>query len=221
MRKYFFTGFITLLPIALTVIIAGWLFDLFTAPLAGMAESVILAYEKKWNLRLDQHTTLVIFLSRILAFVLLTALIFLLGFLGRRFFMSFLLRLTDRLLSHIPFVRTIYRLTNEVTKAVFSDSKKTFKETVLVPFPHHDARAIGFVTGDSPSVFKEKTQTDLAIFVPTSPHPMSGFVLLTPKKIVLPVDVSVEEAFKFIISCGVIHPGEHAPSEASPPGKPT
>lgn len=208
MRKYFFTGFITLLPIALTAIIAVWLFDLFTTPLAGLTERLIFASEKKWGISLENHDIFVIFLSRILAFILLILVIFVLGFLGRKFFINFFLRLTERIFSHIPLVRTIYRLSHEITKAVFSDSKKTFKETMLVPFPHDGAHAIGFLTGESPSVFKEKTQTDLAIFVPTAPHPMSGFVLLTPKKIALPVDVSVEEAFKFIISCGVIHPGE-------------
>lgn len=216
MKKYFFTGFITLLPIALTVIIAVWLFDLFTTPLAGIMETLIRAYEKKLNLSLENHATLVVFLSRVLAFILLIILIFFLGVLGRKFLMNFFLRLTDRLFSHIPLVRTIYRLSNEITKAVFSENKKTFKETVLVPFPHHEAHAIGFLTGESPSVFKEKTQTDLAIFVPTAPHPMSGFVLLTPKKIVIPVDVSVEDAFKFIISCGVIHPGEQPPASDTP-----
>jgi len=59
-------------------------------------------------------------------------------------------------------------------------------------------------------------KTDLAVFVPTAPHPMSGFVLLTPQKIVIPVDVSVEDAFKFLISCGVIHPGESIPSKDKP-----
>ncbi len=217
MKKYFFTGFITLLPIALTLIIAVWLFDLFTTPLVGIMEALIRAYEKKWSLSLENHASLVVFLSRVLAFILLLILIFLLGVLGRKFLIDFFLRLTDRLFSHIPLVRTIYRLSNEITKAVFSENKKTFKETVLVPFPHNQAHAIGFLTGESPSVFKEKTQTDFAIFVPTAPHPMSGFVLLTPKKIVIPVDVSVEDAFKFIISCGVIHPGEQPGASDTPP----
>lgn len=214
MKKYFFTGFVTLLPIALTIIIAVWLFDLFTTPLAGLMESVILTYEKKWNLSLGSHDTLVIFLSRVLAFILLLVLIFVLGFLGRKFLMKFFLRVMDKIFSHIPLVRTIYRLSHDITKAVFSENTKTFKGTVLVPFPYRDAYAIGFLTGDVPNLFKEKTQTDFAIFVPTAPHPMSGFILLTPKKHVVPVDVSIEEAFKFIISCGTLHPGESPPSES-------
>lgn len=215
MKKYFFTGFITLLPIALTLIIISWLFNLFTAPLAGITETLIIAYENKLGLSLTNHAELVIFLSRILALVLLVILIFILGFFGRRFLIHFFLKMTDRLFSNIPIIRTIHRLSQDITKAVFSDTKKTFKETVLLPFPHNDALAIGFVTGETPSVLRQKDQfqTDLAVFVPTAPHPMSGFVLLTPKKLTRPVDVSVEDAFKFLISCGVIHPGEPLPTQ--------
>ena len=85
---------------------------------------------------------------------------------------------------------------------------------MLIPFPNDETYAVGFVTGDTPEVLKEGSLplTDFAIFVPTAPHPMSGYVLLAPKKIVRHVDVSVEDAFKFLISCGVIHPGEAVPS---------
>lgn len=210
MKKYFFTGFITLLPIALTLIIVSWLFNLFTAPLAGITETLILAYEKNLGLSLANHDTLVIFLSRIFAFILLFALILFLGFCGQKFLINVFLKIPERLFGHIPLVGTVFRLSKDITKAIFSDSKKTFKETVLLPFPHRDALAVGFVTGETPPLFNQvdKPHTDLAVFVPTAPHPMSGFVLLTPKKIVMPVDVSVEDAFKFLISCGVIHPGE-------------
>jgi uncharacterized membrane protein len=210
MKKYFFTGFITLLPIALTLIIISWLFSLFTAPLSGITEAMILAYEKKLGLSLANHDVLVVFLSRIFALILLLLLILFLGFCGQKFLINVFLKIPERLFAHIPLVRTIYRLSHDITKAMFSENKKTFKETVLLPFPHHDALAVGFVTGETPPIFnqKDRPHTDLAIFVPTAPHPMSGFVLLTPKKIALPVDVSVEDAFKFLISCGVIHPGE-------------
>ncbi len=214
MKKYFFTGFIALLPLTLTYIIASWLFNLFTAPLAGVTEAIILGYEKQLGLSLEHHDTLVLFLSRVFALILLFILIIFLGFCGQKFLINIFLKIPEKLFSHIPFVRTIFRISNDITKAVFSDSKKTFKETVLLPFPHEDALAIGFVTGDTPPLLKEgKPQTDFVVFVPTAPHPMSGFVLLVPKKIVRPVDVSVEDAFKFLISCGVIHPGETPPAE--------
>jgi len=214
MKKYFFTGFIALLPLALTFLIANWLFNLFAAPLAGMTEAIILAYEKKWNLSLEHHDTLVLFLSRVFALLLLFVLILFLGFCGQKFLIKIFLKIPERLFSRIPLVRTIFRLSNDITKAVFSENKKTFKETVLLPFPHDQALTIGFVTGETPPMLKVgKVHTDFAVFVPTAPHPMSGYVLLVPKKIIHPVDVSVEDAFKFLISCGVIHPGETPPSE--------
>ena len=215
MKKYFFTGFITLLPIALTIIIVSWLFHLFTAPLAGITESILLAYEKNLGLSLENHDKLVLFLSRIFALILLLILILFLGFCGRRFLINFFLKIADRIFSHIPLVRTIYRLSRDITKAVFSENKKTFKETVLIPFPNQDSLAIGLVTGETPAIFNQGgiPKTELAVFVPTAPHPMSGFVLLVQKKMVFPVDVSVEDAFKFLISCGVVHPGEHIPTK--------
>jgi uncharacterized membrane protein len=214
MKKYFFAGFITLLPIALTIIIVKWLFDLFTAPLVGFTEWLIRHYEAQLGLSLKHHDTLVLFLSRIFAFIFLIALIFVLGICGRRFLNKYFTRFTDYLFSRIPLVKTIYRLSHDVTKAVFSDSQKAFKRTVLVPFPHHESLAVGFVTGDAPvSLQKQSPSTDLAVFVPTAPHPMSGFILLMPKNIALPVDVSVEDAFKFLISAGVLHPGDKTPSE--------
>ncbi len=211
MKKYFFTGFITLLPIGLTLIIAIWLFNLFTAPFTGLFKSLLLSHETELNLGPGNHDTLISFLSQICAFVFLMSVIFVLGVIGRKFFFNFFLNLTDTIFSRIPLVRTIYRLCHDITKAMFSDTKKTFKETVLVPFPHLETHAIGFVTGDVPQGFKEKTGAEIAIFVPTAPHPMSGYVLLSPKRLSVPVDVSVEDAFKFIISCGVIHPGEAPP----------
>ncbi len=214
MKKYFFTGFIALLPIALTLIIANWLFNLFTEPLVGITEMIIRSYEQNLGLSSTQHETLVLFLSRVFALIFLLLFIFLLGVCGRKFLSKIFYKIPERLFARIPLVGTIFRLSNDITKAMFQENTKTFKETVLLPFPHHEALAIGFVTGNAPDIFKHhESAPDLAVFVPTAPHPMSGFVLLTPKKIVIPVDVPVEDAFKFLISCGVIHPGEPLPSD--------
>lgn len=212
MKKYFFTGFITLLPLALTFLVANWLFGLFAAPLVGITKMIVL----KLGLSLEHHQALVLFLSRVLALIFLFVLILFLGFCGQKFLINIFMKIPERLFAHIPLVRSIFRLSKDITKAVFSDTKKTFRETVLLPFPHDEALAVGFVTGDTPDSLKnaELPQTDLVIFVPTAPHPMSGYVLLVPKKIARSVDVSVEDAFKFLISCGALHPGESPPSEA-------
>lgn len=212
MKKYFFTGFVTLLPLALTIIIASWLFNLFTAPLAGITETLILTYEKQLGLSLEHRETLVFFLSRVLALILLLVIILFMGFCGQRFLSHIFIKIPQRLFARIPLVGAIFRLSNDLTKAIFSEDKKTFKETILIPFPHDEALTIGFVTGNTPEMFNQgPIKTDLVIFVPTAPHPISGYVLFAPKKIIRHVDVSVEDAFKFLISCGVLHPGETPP----------
>lgn len=212
MKKYFFTGFVTLLPLALTIIIAVWLFNLFTAPLAGIMEMVILHFEKKLGLTPEHYASLVFLLSRILALALLLLIIFLLGICGQKLMLNLFQKFPEKLFARIPFIRSIFRLSKEVTDAVFAENTKTFKQTVLLPFPHSDALSIGFVTGNTPPILKgTKFETDFVIFLPTAPHPISGYVLLAPKKIVYPIDVSVEDAFKFLISCGVINP-EDSPS---------
>lgn len=209
MKKYFFTGFITLLPLTLTIVLVVWLFNLLTEPFIGITETFIISLEKRFGMSLETTSSLIAFLSRVFALIFLIILIFFLGICGQRFFTRFFLKIIDKIFSRIPFVRTIYRLCLDITKALFADTKKTFKQTVLVPFPHQEVLSIGFLTGETPEALKkDNALTDFAIFVPTAPHPMSGFVLLTPKQLVRPVDVSVEDAFKFLISCGVIHPGE-------------
>lgn len=212
MKKYLITGFLTLLPLALTFIIAKWLFDLFTTPFLGLVEHTVTKYEQSFNTSLTHHDAIVVFTSRVVVLVLLFVLVLVLGFFARRFFMKALLGVANKIFLKIPIVKTIYKLTKEVTHAVFAEDQKTFKQTVLVPFPMQDTHAIGFITGNIPPKLKKLIEeTDYTVFVPTAPHPISGFLLMAAKKDVKPVDVPVEEAFKFLISCGVLHPGDPVP----------
>jgi uncharacterized membrane protein len=207
MKKYLSTGFIILLPIALTCWIVLYLFDLFTAPLYKTLEAAILQYEESHGLSLAHHDTLVIFLSRVTAFILTFLLILLLGFCGRKFFVN--LDIGNRILKRIPFVGTLYRLTKDVTKAVFTTDQKAFKQTVLIPFPSADMHTLGFVTGGVPDALRKIIpEAEITVFVPTAPHPVSGYVLFCPKNAVYDVAVSTEETFKFLLSCGVILPQE-------------
>ncbi|MGL4540178.1 MAG: DUF502 domain-containing protein [Candidatus Rhabdochlamydia sp.] len=210
MKKYFFTGFITLLPLILTCIIVIWLVELVTTPFIGFAQDILLLHPQMPFFSLTNHEVVVKILSRLFALLFWLLVIFILGFFSRKFLMRTFLHLTDRLFSRLPFIKKIYKISHDLTKVVFSENEKTFKQTVLVPFPHKDAYALGFVTSEAlPKIFtKLDPAIEIAVFVPTAPHPMSGFILLTPKRLSHPVEVSVEDAFKFLISCGVIHPSQ-------------
>ena len=207
---------ITLLPIALTFMVISWLFHFFTGPFLGITQSIVIHFENRTGIDFEHHAELVLFISRLLALIFLLVVTFVLGFFGRRLFFKTIMHNASGLFLKIPFVKSVYRISKEVTGAVFSQEAKTFKKTILIPFPHSEAHTIAFLTGDAPFACKTALkELEMSVFVPTSPHPLSGFMLLSSKKNLTEVDVSVEEAFKFLLSCGAAHPGERPSSENS------
>ncbi len=214
MKKYLSTGFMILLPIALTIWIFMYLLNIFTTPLYKIVESGILWYEQKQGLSLLHHEILVSFFSRLIAFIVSVFIVLFLGFVGRRFFFNSLIQLTNSFMLRIPVVKTIYRLTKDITKAMFSTDQKTFKETVLIPFPSGESHTLAFVTGDVPESLKKAIKDlEVVVFVPTAPHPISGYMLFTSKKMLHKLDVSTEDTFKFLISCGVANLSQEAGPE--------
>jgi uncharacterized membrane protein len=207
MKKYLSTGLIILLPIALTYVIIRYVLDLFTTPLFAITEYTLSIIRNRYDLDYSHHELLVAFISRSTAFILTFLLIITLGFLGRRYFFKALLSYTNRLLVKIPFIGTIYRLTKDVTQAMFTSGTKAFKETVLVPFPTSESYALAFVTGQPPEILKGGLkELDVTLFVPTAPHPISGYILFANKNMTHPVKMSTEETVRFLISCGVTDP---------------
>jgi uncharacterized membrane protein len=208
MKKSFSTGLVILLPLALSIWVVKYLFDLFTDPLYGLIEKLFLSYEAKHGIvALQHHETLINLFSRLTALVLTLLLILILGYLGRKFFLHSLMKATNKLIFKIPIVGALYRLTKDIAKAMLSSEEKTFKDVALVPFPSKDTHTIGLVTGNVPQKFKELIPSiDVSIFVPTAPHPISGYVLFCPRASLHSLPISVEETFKFLISCGVVHP---------------
>lgn len=207
MKKYLSTGFIILLPIALTVWIVKYLFDLFTAPLYNIIEDLFIAYEKSQGLSLLHHTTLVTFISRIVAFIFTFLLILGLGFLGRKFFFEKLVSWFSKILLKIPVVSTIYRLTKDVTKAMLATDQKMFKETVLVPFPSDNMHTLGFITGTTPpEILQHIPSSPITVFIPTAPHPISGYILFSDKESLPSVQISTEDTLKFLLSIGTAKP---------------
>ncbi|MES2344726.1 MAG: DUF502 domain-containing protein [Chlamydiota bacterium] len=214
MKKYFLTGLIILAPFALTLVIVIYLFDLFTTPFLGLVEGLVTTFAETSPHKFLQHKNLILFFSRVIALITLVIVILLLGFLGRKFFFDTLIHWINRIFLKIPFVKNVYRVSKDVTKAFFAQTGKTFKKTVLLPFPHKNTYSLGFVTGNIPEPIKRILKdVDLAVFVPTAPHPFSGFIVLTSKEEAREVDITTEEAFKFLVSCGVVMPGEPVPEK--------
>jgi len=126
------------------------------------------------------------------------------NYVGRR-----LLVWTEAMLGRIPLVRTIYGGIKKLAETVLSDQSVSFRQAVLIEYPRKGIWSIAFITGSPISEVQEKTRTTvLTCFVPTTPNPTSGFILLVPESEVIRLDMSVEEAMRLVISLGVVTPDE-------------
>ena len=124
-----------------------------------------------------------------------------LSFLGKKF-----LQIIDDLFKRIPILRTIYSAIGQMTES-FTQKKNNKKSVVLVEYPRKGTWAVGFATKDNKGEIKNKTKRNLVnVFVPTTPNPTSGFLLMFPKEEVIYLDISFEEASKFIVSAGTSNP---------------
>lgn len=206
MKKHLLTGLVLLLPAILTLLVIRFLFDLFTAPFVPLVSELLHWINQQLGISLPHG--FVLFISRIFAFILLILLIFVLGLIARKFFFRNLLNVTHKILSRIPIVKTVYQVSRDVFSALFStDGKKAFKRPVLFPFPSKATFAVGFEAGDVTEEIQRKVPTAVTtIFAPTVPHPISGFLFIVPKDDVHPLDMNNEEALKYLVSCGLIHP---------------
>ncbi len=209
MKNSFIAGLVILLPLVLTVILAIFLFDLFTTPFVPLVQSALNHFFYAFP------AGVTIFLSRLIGLILLFILIVFLGVITRHFLFDNLLKFGHRIVNCIPFVKTIYKLSRDIFSAIFSpDGKQAFKETVMIPFPHKPHYCIGFSSGEVPEECEKKAGKDLvAVFAPTAPHPISGFLFLVPKKNVHPISMSKEDTIKYLVSCGIIHPGQEITDE--------
>ena len=203
MKKFFVTGLALLLPVALTIAIVLFIVDLFTAPFVGIVKAIL----DRYQIFQGGADYLELYVSKILILALLFFFTVFLGWLTRWVIIHYLIRLNDYILHRIPFVRSIYKMSQEVIKTIFTEESRSFKQVVLVPFPNKDTYTVGLVTRDAlPFANNANPQDVVAVFVPTTPNPTSGFLMMYDKKELVPLPLSVEEAFKYVVSCGVIKP---------------
>jgi len=222
MKKYFITGLIILLPVALTLFIIAFLFNLLTEPFYGAVEALFERYnvfaEGFLFLNAVQLQT---FIAKILILVLVVLFTATLGFLGRWFLFNYILKVADYIVEKIPIVRTVYKTSQDLIRTIFSSDTRSFKQVVLVKFPNPQSYSIGLVTREDgfPGLIGTGHEKNVSVFVPTTPNPTSGFLILYKPEELIYLDMSIEEAFKYIISCGMILPIfksiDHAQKEVS------
>lgn len=206
MKKYFITGLVILLPLAVTLAIVLFFLNLLTGPFIGIVQSLFDHYhlfEKSFSFLGAKQTQIIIAQVSILLFLFLFTV--LLGFLARWFFLHALIKFWDSLIHRIPFISSVYKTCQDVINTMLTSETKSFKQVVLVPFPFKDSHSIGLVTREEiKGVSTKNGDTFVAVFVPTTPNPTSGYLVLYKPEDLIYIDMKVEEALKYIISCGVI-----------------
>lgn len=208
MKKHFITGLVILLPLTVTIAIALFIIDFLTKPFVGMVSTTL---EKLHIINTGflflSPEQLVTYGSKIIILVLLFLFTVLLGVFTEWFFINFLFRIGDRILHRIPLINTIYKTTQDIIKTVFSSDKNTFKQVVMVPFPRKDVFVLGLIPGPSPQVCCDAAKSELiSVFVPTTPNPTTGFLMMFHPSELIMMDIKPEDAIKYIVSCGVIAP---------------
>jgi uncharacterized membrane protein len=155
--------------------------------------------------------------------VLSFAILLVTGVIAANFFGARLILFWESILGRIPVVKSIYSSVKQVSDTLLSDSGNAFRKALLVEFPHENSWTIAFLTGTpAPAVAAHLAEEHVSVYVPTTPNPTSGYFIMVPKSRVRELDMTVDEALKYVISMGVVAPrgktssgpadGSYAPS---------
>jgi uncharacterized membrane protein len=213
LRTAFLSGLVLLAPLAVTWFVFSWLVD----RVGGAFRPIFFFYLPDWlagypgmGLVLDVLTT-----------VLVIALITGLGYLSRYVISHYFGQMTERLIETIPGVSTVYRSVKQIVVTFSAQKRAVFERVVLIPFPRDGSYAIGFLTNRAQGEVQARTDEEVwTVFVPTTPNPTSGFLVMVPREDIISLDMSVGDAMKLIISGGTVAPPWPPPPAAPKPATP-
>lgn len=203
LRTYFFTGLAIWLPVIVTVYLLR-LFFLLADSILGHSANVLL---QRWYGRSFPG------LGLLLALLLLP----LTGYVASQFFARRFVEALERWFGNLPIVRYIYPPAKQMADLIFTEEQRVaFRRVVLVPYPSHGLYSLGFVTNEVlPALDAAVNNHLVAVLVPSTPSPLTGYTVFVPASEVVAVDVSVEEGMALIISAGVVGPGKDLQGPAS------
>ena len=205
MKKYFITGLLVLVPLFITVwVISG---------LVGMMDQSLFLLPETWRPKAQLGLEI-----PGMGAILTLLIIFVTGVIATNFFGKRLILVWEALLARVPVVKSIYASVKQVSDTLFSDSGNAFRQAVLVQFPRPGTWTIAFVTGKPGGDVANHLSGDyLSVYVPTTPNPTGGYFLMLQRADVVELDMSVDEALKYIISMGVVAPPTKASAKHANP----
>ncbi len=198
LKQIFLTGLAVTVPIGLTLYILFFLIDIMD----GLLKIIPLRYHP--------DTLLGIHIPG-LGTIVTVILIFICGLITASYVGNKIVQSGEDLLYRIPFVRNIYQAIKRFSDTMVMDRRSSFKRVVLVEFPRKGLYTIGFVTGKPNwEIKREAGENLISVFLPTTPNPTSGYLIILPEDELVEVGMSVEEALTYIISVGIVAPSERA-----------
>lgn len=196
LRTGFVSGLVLLAPIGITAFVFVWIFK----KAGGIVRPLFQGYLAE-KIRPDS------IVWDILATLVLIALITALGLVSRYVMSRWFLRGVDRLLRGIPGVSAVYSAVKQIIDTFGTQNKNVFSKVVLVQFPRQGMYSVGFLTNEMLGEVQEKTAGQMsAVFVPTTPNPTTGFLVMLPKEEIIELQMSVGEGMKMIVSAGAVTP---------------
>jgi uncharacterized membrane protein len=202
-KKYFITGLLIWIPLSITVAVLAWIVNTLDG------------WIMPW---LPQHLhpqTILGFNIPGLGAVLCAFILFTTGVIGANVLGQRIVSFWEAMLARIPFVKSLYYSVKQVSDTLFSDNGKAFSKALLVQYPRKGLWTIGFLTGTpGPDIAQQLGDGYISIYVPTTPNPTSGFFLMLPAADVIELDMSVDEALKYVISIGVVAPPSRTPENS-------
>jgi len=212
-RRSFLTGLLIILPLVVTL----WLFGLILRPVQRFATPAVMALINWSGLGslLDLPGAGVA--AGIIGLVLTVVVIYIVGLLGGNFIGRRVVKKMDDLALSIPLVKSVYGSARQLIETFYSSADRTFESVVLVEYPRKGIYTVGLMTAPTEGELQDRTPGDMVnVFVPTTPNPTSGVLILTRRDELVFLDMGVEEALRFVVSGGIVSPPRRAL-----PGAPT
>ncbi|OGN62758.1 MAG: hypothetical protein A3F09_03705 [Chlamydiae bacterium RIFCSPHIGHO2_12_FULL_49_11] len=210
MRKYLLTGLVILLPTTLTIMIVAFIVGFLTKPFMGIMSHMLSKTDvlARGFLFFSPAQTIKL-LSEAIILICIFASIILLGMIGRWYVTNSAISLGEKLLHKVPLVNKIYKTTKDIVTNLFGQGKNTFRQVVMVPFPRSGIYTLGLLSNEAPRECSSAENTAMfSVFIPTTPNPTTGYLVMYKKEDIQFLSMKVEDAIKYIVSCGMVTPPE-------------
>lgn len=199
LRRDFVSGIFVLAPLAVTL----WVINLLIVWLGGPTRDFFFFFVGEDLKSKDWFVALLTIVSAFLVLVCIT----LIGMLSRLVFGKMLVGTIERIVNRVPFVKTVYGTVRQILDTIAQQKKAVFQRAVMVEFPRSGLFSVGFLTSEANGEIQHRTESEVwNVFIPTTPNPTSGWLIMVPKDDVILLDMSIGDAMKLIISGGAVVP---------------